>query len=93
LTSGAEATLDALYKTVLKSTVVWDDPDFVTDIHTILGTMLVACIPLSGTAINKLLGIDERQPSVHTTLALCCVIHQQPTLHFLYPLFANFLSD
>jgi hypothetical protein len=92
-TSGAESSLDTLYETALVSVGMWDDSDFVTDFQAILGTMLAARIPLSGAAIDKLLGANESRPSIHTTSLLGCIIRQQPNLRLLHPSFADFLSD
>jgi hypothetical protein len=91
--SGAEAALDALYKTALDSVGYWDDEDFVADFREILGTILFAREPLSSTAIDVLLHLPNDRPSMHTiSLGLSCLLQQSPTVRVLHPSFADFLT-
>jgi len=91
--SGAEAALDALYRTALESVGKWDDPDFVEDFRSILGIVLVARNPLSDSDIDSLFGTDKYRPSLHTISRLACVLAQTPTVRILHPSFADFLMD
>jgi hypothetical protein len=89
--SGAQAALDSLYKTALEcSGVVWDDREFVSDFTAVIGVVLVARRPLSTTAIDQLLRLQDGIPSRHTVSYLGCVL-QQPVLRVLHPSFADFL--
>jgi hypothetical protein len=89
--SGAEAALDALYKTALESVGLWDDEDFVTDFRDILGVVLVARQPLSSAAIDAVLGLSDDRPSIYTISLLGCVLQPHPTVRILHPSFADFL--
>lgn len=88
-TSGAEAALDALYKTALEVVGSWNDEDFITDFREVMGTILVAAQPLSVVAIDQLLQLPR--PSIHTIFKLGCVIQQSSTIRVLHPSFADFL--
>jgi hypothetical protein len=90
---GAEAALDALYKTALESSNLWDDEDFVADFRTILGVVLVAREPLSTSAIDALLHLPEDRPCIHAISLLGCVLQHSPTVRVLHPSFADFLMD
>jgi energy-coupling factor transporter ATP-binding protein EcfA2 len=78
--SGAEAALDALYKTALTSAGHWDDKDFVDDFRAILGTILVVRQPLSCAAIDALLHLPDDTPSMHTLSLIGCLLQQNPTV-------------
>jgi hypothetical protein len=88
---GAEAALDALYKTALTSVGCWNDKDFVDDFWAILGTILVVCQPLSCAAIDALLHLPDDTSSMHTHSLIGCLLQQNPTIHILHPLFTDFL--
>jgi hypothetical protein len=89
--SGAEAALDALYKTALEVIDVWDDVDFVADFRKILAVVLVARQPLSCSTIDALLLLPDERPSMHTISLLGCVLQQHPTVRALHPSFTDFL--
>jgi hypothetical protein len=90
--SGAEAALDALYKTALESVGYWDDEDFMTDFRTILGIIFLAREPLSSPAIDALLHLPEDRPCMNTISLLGCLLQQSPTVRVLHPSFADFLT-
>jgi hypothetical protein len=90
--SSAEAGLDALYKTALNAIDIWDDEDFVADFRDILGVVLVARQPLSSSAIDALLHLPDDRPSMHTISLLGCVLQRDPSVRFLHPSFADFLT-
>ncbi|KIM73294.1 hypothetical protein PILCRDRAFT_81288, partial [Piloderma croceum F 1598] len=87
-TSGAEAALDALYKTALDS----DEEDFVTDFRVIIGTILLAHVPLSSATIDALLRLPEDRPCMNTISLLGCLLQQSPAVRVLHPSFADFLT-
>jgi hypothetical protein len=91
-TSGAQAALDALYKTALESSGLWDDDEFVEDFTAIVGLILVARRPLSTTAIDVLLCLPGGRPCKYIISYLGCVL-QQPIVRVLHPSFADFLLD
>jgi hypothetical protein len=90
--SGAEAALDALYRTSLESIDLWDDEDFVEEFRDIMGTIVVARQPLSSTIIDALLQKPEDCPSMHTISFMGCLLQQNPTVRVLHPSFADFLT-
>ncbi|KIM76284.1 hypothetical protein PILCRDRAFT_826459 [Piloderma croceum F 1598] len=92
ITSGAEYALDALYRTALASAGNWDDDDFIVDFKAVVGMILVARHPLSSTAIDLLLHLPGDRPCSHTISQLGCLFQQKPTVRFLHPSFADFLS-
>ena len=71
---GAEAALDALYQTALESVGMWDNEDFIADFRRIIGMLLILRGPLSGTAIDKLLGNTDGPSSIDTVTLLGCVV-------------------
>jgi hypothetical protein len=71
---GAEAALDALYQTALESVGMWDDEDFIADFRRIIGMLLVLRGPLSGAAIDKLLGSTDGPSSIDTVTLLGYVV-------------------
>ena len=91
--SGAEAALDALYRTALESVGRWDDTEFVEDFRSILGVILVARDPLSHSAIDGLFNADGCRPSMHTISRLACVLGHNPTVRILHPSFSDFLMN
>lgn len=90
--SGAEAALDSLYETALMSAGMWDDVDFIADFREIFGIILVACQPLSSTAMDALLHRPKDRPSIQTLIFLQPVLQQSPTVRFVHPSFAEFLT-
>lgn len=92
VTSGAEDALDILYRTALETAGSWGDEDFVTDFKAVFGVILVALNPLSSTAIDLLLGQSEERPAVLVVSQLGCVLNFEPTVRFLHPSFADFLT-
>jgi hypothetical protein len=90
--SGAQSALDALYKTALALSGIWDDDSFVMDFTAILGLVLVARRPLHTTAIDILLCLRSGRPCIHMVSHLGCVL-QQPIVRVLHPSFADFLLD
>lgn len=90
--SGAEAALDALYKTAMDSVDCWDDEDFVADFRVIMGTILLARVPLSGATIDALLHLPENRPCMNTISLLGCLLQQSPAVRVLHPSFADFLT-
>jgi WD40 repeat protein len=91
--SGAQAALDALYRTALNSINRWDDEDFVSDFRDVMGIILVARLPLSSSAIDALLHIPDDRPSGHLISLLGCVLQQNPTIRVLHPSFVDFLME
>lgn len=87
----ALSALDALYETALESEGVWDNNDFVADFHAIIGLVLVAQTPLSSSAIDRLLGEQQRRPTDHIVSRLGCVLQPTPTVRVLHSSFADFL--
>ena len=53
----------------------------------------MARIPLSCSAFDKLLAIENARPSIHTVSRLRCVFRLSPTIRILHPSFRDFLSD
>jgi hypothetical protein len=90
---GAEAALDALYNTALKAVDFWDDEDFVQDFRDIVGVILIAGQPLPSSAIDSLLHLPNNRLSMNTVSLLRCVLQQDPTIRFLHPSFADFLTN
>ena len=90
--SSAEAALDTLYKTALESIGLWNDEDFITYFHAILGVVLVTCQPPSSTGIDASLSLPKGWPSMHTISLLGCVLQQKPTVRALHPSFNDFLT-
>jgi hypothetical protein len=88
---GAEYALDGLYRTALESVGNWDDEDFLVDFRAVMGLVLVARRPLSGSAIDCLLSSPGRRQCMYTTSHLGCVVQQHPTIRLLHPSFADFL--
>jgi hypothetical protein len=91
----AEASLDALYATALQSANPgkWQDAAFGADFRAIVGTIVVARDPLSADAIDKLLVLDGKRPTVHAIAQLGCVLHSNSFIRILHPSFADFLSN
>jgi hypothetical protein len=92
---GGPSPLDQLYKTALESSAGerWKDSEFQSDFQAIIGTVLVAINPLTETAIDRLLGRNEDEPSSHTISRFRCVIYQYPTVRVLHQSFADYLLD
>lgn len=93
MTPGADAALDTLYAIALESVGLWDDEDFISDFHAILGVVLLVRQPLSSMAIDALLNLPETKPSSYTTSLLRCVLQQTPTVRVLHPSFSDFLTS
>lgn len=89
---GAESALDSLYRTALESAGDWSDEDFVADFRAIMGTIIVARIPMSTAAIDGLLVGVISQPSIVTILQLGCVLQHDPAVRVLHPSFLDFLA-
>jgi NACHT domain len=92
-TSGAQAALDAVYRTALESIGHWDDESFISDFRNLMGIILVTRQPLSSTAIDAFLHFPENRPSMHVISLLGCVLQQSPRVRVLHPSFADFLLD
>ena len=92
--SDAESALDILYTKALQSAGL-TDPTFISDFHAILGTIISVREPLTHSAIDHLLGLDKRRPSLHTLLRLGCVLEcsAEKPVRVLHPSFADFLSS
>ena len=93
VTSGAQAALDALYRTALVSIGHWDDKSFISDFRNVMGMILVTRQPLCSTVIDTLLQLPKNRPSVHVISLLGCVLQQGPTVRVLHPSFTDFLMD
>jgi hypothetical protein len=92
-TSGAQAALDAMYRTALESIGRWDDETFISDFRSLMGIILVTRQPLSSTVIDVFLHLPENRPSMHVISLLGCVLQQSPRVRVLHPSFADFLVD
>jgi hypothetical protein len=91
--SEGESALDELFITALRSIGKWKDKTFLSDFHSIMGTILAARDPLSPSAVDKLVKLTR--PSLHTISYLGCVVHwsaNQP-IRILHPSFGEFLTD
>jgi hypothetical protein len=84
--------LDALYKTALDSVGCWDDEDFVADFRAIIGTILLARVPLSSAMIDALLHLLEDKPCMNTISLLGCLLQQSLAVRVLHLPFADFLT-
>jgi hypothetical protein len=94
VSSDAESALDILYTKALQSAGLIDST-FISDFHAILGTIISARDPLTHSAIDHLLALDRRRPSLHTLLRLGCVLEcsTEKPVRVLHPSFADFLSN
>jgi hypothetical protein len=92
LSSGSQRALDMLYKTALECAGDWDDEDFVADFRSTVGIILVARIPLSDSAIDKLLCGLGVQPSIAIISRFRCIFQLHPVVRVLHPSFFDFLS-
>ena len=94
VSSDAESALDILYTKALQSATL-PDPTFISDFRAILGTIVSAKDPLTHFAIDHLLALDERRPSLHTLSRLGCVLECRAgkPVRVLHPSFADFLSN
>lgn len=90
---GPERALDALYTTALESIERWEDAHFLSNFRVVMGTLLVARRPLSHTAIDALLRLNDATPCIDTVSYMGCVLQQAPTVRLLHPSFADFLFD
>lgn len=89
----AEHALDTIYRTALDSAGSWDIPEFVIDFRAVLGFILIARRPLSGTDMTSLLGSSVTEGCIDVISQLGCVLQLNPTIRLLHPSFADFLFD
>jgi WD40 repeat protein len=94
VSSDAESALDILYTKALQSAALADST-FISDFQAIIGTIICAKDPLTHSAIDHLLALDKRRPSLHTLLRLGCVLEcsTDKPVRVLHPSFADFLSN
>ncbi|KZP06550.1 hypothetical protein FIBSPDRAFT_939960 [Athelia psychrophila] len=94
--SETNPTLDTLYKAALDSVGDRNDPDFVSNVRAILGAVLASPIPLSATAIHRLLDcpLSPAPPPVMVMIRrLGSVLSHGRVVQVLHPSFLDFLSS
>ncbi|KAF7979251.1 hypothetical protein HWV62_42918 [Athelia sp. TMB] len=91
--SDAQTALDNLYTKALQSVGRWSDAAFSSGFREVVGTLLVARNPMSGTTIDKLLHMEQQKTAFHAISRLGCLFYSNAIIRFLHPSFADFLSD
>ncbi|KZP27143.1 hypothetical protein FIBSPDRAFT_886744 [Athelia psychrophila] len=94
--SEANPALDTLYRAALDSVGDRNDPDFVSNVRAILGAVLASPIPLSVTAIHRLLDcpLSPAPPQVMVMIRrLGSVLSHGHVVQVLHPSFLDFLSS
>ncbi|KII92446.1 hypothetical protein PLICRDRAFT_50823 [Plicaturopsis crispa FD-325 SS-3] len=86
--------IDHLYRTALESSGILTDRVLLGEFQAVVGIVIAAYIPLSSTAIDKLLHRGEGAlPAARTISRFACLFHSTPFVRVLHPSFAEFLMD
>jgi hypothetical protein len=91
----ADAALDSLYSTALRSAGKWDSEIFSSDFRVVMGAVLVGRIPLADTVIDQLFSLDGQRSSEFIFSRLRCLLlwrRGQPA-QTLHASFADYLTN
>ncbi|KDQ11677.1 hypothetical protein BOTBODRAFT_189671 [Botryobasidium botryosum FD-172 SS1] len=91
--SDTQQSLTQLYVVALRSSGKWEDEDFCLAFRRIIGIVLVASVPLSSTAIDKLLSLEPdsaRRLTARFNAVLTTIGGKTQVFH---PTFYEFLTD
>ena len=61
-------TLDSLYTSILQAAFSEDDPDLISHVRTVIGTVVMVVNPLPPAAIAELHGLDPKEVMLHLKL-------------------------
>jgi NACHT domain len=91
----AESVLDALYATALGMGGNWDRNEVAADFREVLGTIVMARVPLRDTTIDRILGLDGPRSSCFILSRLHCLLHWSPgkPVRTLHVSFIDYLTD
>ncbi|KAJ7213168.1 WD40 repeat-like protein, partial [Mycena pura] len=93
-TYGSADALSSIYVVALRTAIPWGDESFSHDAVAVLGSILVARIPLTDDARDSLLGLEEGT-SANVVKYLGCVIQRASdnTARLLHKSFGDYLTD